>query len=108
MITSQASNGHVKVNYDDGGRERIDMTKQTWKILPASFATSLQDSTAPELSSTVSSVLVAMEQYFGNKPFLKHQVQGFEQFPQVNAFRKVGETFLNTVRTVPKTQVPAG
>lgn len=47
-----------------------------------------------------------MLEYFGNKPFLRHHAQGFDQFPLVNAYKAEEETFLKTARPVPKDKIP--
>lgn len=49
-----------------------------------------------------------MAKHFGNKSFMKHQAQGFDQFPIVNAFQREQDKFLKTVRPVLKNKVPAG
>lgn len=49
-----------------------------------------------------------MEDHFVNRTFLRHQAQGFEQFPLVNSRKTEEETFLKTVNIVPKHSVPHG
>ena len=61
-----------------------------------------------ELANSEGDVLSTMLEHFGNKSFLKHQAQGFEQFPLVIAYRKEEDTILKTVQPVPKCSVLAG
>lgn len=49
-----------------------------------------------------------MDKYFGNKPFLKHQDQGFEQFTQFNSDRVEEENFLKKVKIIHRDQNPIG
>lgn len=53
-------------------------------------------------------VLSALEDHFGNRTFLRHQNQGFEQFPTVNSYKTEEETFLKTVKIVLKHNVSHG
>lgn len=53
-------------------------------------------------------VLSVMEDKFENKTFLRHQAQGFEQLPLVNSYKTEEESFLKTVKIVPKKSVPHG
>lgn len=49
-----------------------------------------------------------MAEQFGNKPFIKHQAQGFEQFPVINSYNAEEESFLKTVQLPPRSQFPHG
>ena len=108
VIQSENNDGHLNVQYDDGDEKCLDMNNEKWKFLPASSAKCATNSVATELSSTEPTVLATVDKHFENKPFLKHEAQGFEQFPLVNAFAKEEVTFLKTVRSVPKDRVPSG
>ena len=46
-----------------------------------------------------------MLDHFGNKPFLKHHAQGFDQYPLANAYNEGEETFLKTVSPVTHDEV---
>lgn len=45
-------------------------------------------------------------QFFGNKPFLKFQAQGFEQFLMQSGYKDEEQSFLKTVEVIPKTNLP--
>lgn len=42
----------------------------------------------------------------GNRSFLRHHAQGFDQAPMVNAYREEEKKFLLNVRQVPRDAVP--
>lgn len=47
-----------------------------------------------------------MFQFFGNTPFLKFQAQGFEQYVFLSAYKQEQESFLKSVKIVPKESLP--
>ena len=49
-----------------------------------------------------------MLDYFGNKSFLKHHAQGFDQYPFFNAYEQEEGTFLKTVRPLAHNKIPPG
>ena len=50
--------------------------------------------------------LERMCEYFGNKPFLRFQAQGFEQCVLSKAYKAEEDEFIKTVEIVPKDKVP--
>lgn len=50
--------------------------------------------------------LKRMFNHFGNKPFLKFQAQGFQQYVISNAYKLEEEAFSKTVKVIPKSDVP--
>lgn len=61
-----------------------------------------------QVSSTEYIFIASMADYFGNKSFLKHQAQGFEQFPLINSYKQEEETFLKSAEIIPSHKIPAG
>ena len=107
-VESEAQDGLLHIQYDEGDTEQLDMTKEVW-----SFNDSLQASpcalpSALQVTSNEETVLTSMRDQFGNKPFLRHQAQGFDQYSLVNAYKAEEETFLKTVRSVTHDKVPKG
>lgn len=105
-VQSADDNGRFEIHYDDGDTENLELTNEHWKfasVLPASTG---RVADKLEVTSTESSVLSSMLENFGNKAFLIHQAQGFDQFPLVNAYKAEEETFLKTVRPVSKCKIP--
>ena len=60
------------------------------------------------MQSTEQKLLVSMMSYFGNKSFLKHHAQGFEQYPLFNSYKQEEDSFLKTVKIIPSSQLPSG
>ena len=107
-VHSEAEDGRLNVHYDDGDVECLNISNERWQFANALAASS---STFPEslkLTSKENEVLFSMVDYFGNKPFLKHHAQGFDQYPLANAYKLEEESFLKTVRPVPHDKIPAG
>lgn len=77
-------------------------------MLEASSANAELFSSETGMYSTEHAVLSKKQDHFGNKTFLRHDAQGFDQFPLVTAFKTEEETFLRTVKQVAKKDVPAG
>lgn len=102
---SEEDDGHLNIHYDDGGKECLDMTKEVWKYTESLSASSSTLTPELELKCAESDVLSSMVDYFGNKPFFRHQVQGFDQYVLFNSYQTEEETFLNTVRPFPHNKV---
>ena len=101
-------NGEFTVLYDDGDRERLNLSEEQWKFTStADASTACVSSHAMSANDIGQEELLRMKKYFGNKPFLKHQAQGFEQFSLVNSYRDEEATFLKTVSVVPRSEVPS-
>ena len=100
-VHSEAEEGRLNIHYDDGDEECLDISQEKWKFANALAASS---SALPEqlcVTSKGGDVLSSVVDHFGNKPFLKHHAQGFDQYPLFNAYKLEEETFLKTVRPVP-------
>ena len=95
IIQFANDDGRLNVDYDDGNSEFLDMSKKTCNLPQAGSANTKTNPAVIELSSSESDVLSDTTTHFGNKSFLKHQAQGFEQSPLLNAYRKEKETFSN-------------
>lgn len=102
-VSTLHRDGHVTVLYDDGEKERLRLGDERWNYEPTNISA---------LSSFVTNIdqepieLQRMMDHFRNKPFMRHQAQGFEQFPLVKSYRIEKDTFLKTVYTVPNSEVP--
>ena len=108
IVESEENDGRINVKYDDGDTECLDITKEVWKFNDSLTSSSSSFSNMLQVTSTENSVLSSMLEHFGNKPFMRHQAQGFEQFALVNAYKAEEETFLKTVRPVTHDKIPAG
>lgn len=104
-VHSEEEDGRLNIHYDDGGIENLDMSKEVWKFNDTISASSASTQTELQVTSTENSVLASMLEHFGNKPFLRHHAQGFDQYLLVNAYKTEEDTFLKTVRPVPHTEV---
>lgn len=99
----------MTIHYDNGDIEaNVDMTVAQWNYSDTIAANSSTVSADLAVSSTEQKVLSAMNEHFGNKPFMKHQAQGFEQYPLVNSYAIEEKTFLKTARSLYHRYVPDG
>ena len=111
-IKSMHQNGEVTVLYDDGMKERLEMGNEVWKYdnLATTANTGIikeaQENTETKVEDMEPHELNRMFQFFGNKPFLKFQAQGFEQYILSAAYKKEEESFLKTVKIIPKESLP--
>jgi len=101
-IKSATDDGRFDVHYDDGDKECLGKFSSTVQANTSSVPSEL------EVSSTEPTVLSSILEHFGNKSFLKHQAQGFEQFPLINAYQREEGTFLKTARIIPKDKSTSG
>lgn len=79
FVASKEDAGNLKIIHDDGETECLYMTQETGKFTSPVAANSSMFSTEQNVKSTEGDVLLTMTDTFGNKSFLKHQEQGFEQ-----------------------------
>lgn len=107
--------GFITVIYDDGERERLNFDNEIWRnesTTDSVCASSAQVDSVDLDLETVKDIepmeLKKMADYFGNKTFLKHQAQGFEQFVLHKAYDAEEAVFLKTVKIVPRGDVPNG
>ena len=107
-VESEAQDGRLQIHYDNGDTEQLDMKKEVWRFNNALPANSSILSPALQVVSNDGTVISSMREHFGNKPFQRHQAQGFDQYPLVNAYKAEDETFLKTVRPVTHDNVPKG
>lgn len=99
----------MTIHYDNGDIEaNVDMTAAQWNYSDTIAANSSTVSADLAVSSTEQKVLSAMNEHFGNKPFMKHQARGFEQYPLVNSYAIEEKTFLKTARSLYHRYVPDG
>ena len=106
-VASAQENGNLKIEYNDGDQECLDMTQEKWKFIESLIASAGTISTESQVQSTEQKVLSSMISYFGNKSFLKQQAQGFEQCPLFNSYKEEENSFLKTVKVIPSSQLPS-
>ena len=94
------------MHYDDGEKEFLDMSTEPWKLTTTVSANSCTTSSSISLVRTERDNLTSMLQNFGNKPFLKHEAQGFDQLLLSNSYKTEEESFMKTFRHVPIQYVP--
>ena len=92
--TRLCATSRINVNYDDGDIECLDIKKEVRKFTDSIASNFSALSNELQVTSTEDAVLTSMLEHFGNKPFIRHQAQGFEQFALVNAYKAEMETFL--------------
>ena len=104
----QEENGNLTINYEDGETECLNMTEEEWKYTNTINASSSNITTNLEVTCTEQEVLKNMVEHFGNKSFLKHKAQGFDQFSLVNSYKAEEENFLKTFKIVSNREIPDG
>lgn len=77
------------------------MSTETWKLTTTVSPNSGTTSSGIKPVTAEKDVLTSMLQNFGNKPFLKHEAQGFDQFPLFNSHKSEEGSIMKTVRPVP-------
>ena len=94
----------IRDRYDDGDNEALIINEENWR-----FSNSLHSSTVsalPMLESNEQVCIGKMFYFFGNKPFLRFQAQGFDQAALENAYSAEEAAFLKTVQPIPRSAVP--
>lgn len=104
-------NGEITVLYDDGEDEHLNMDKEIWKFdLSIATACASTGQAFNEIHENITDAepaeLKCMIKVFGNKSFLKHQAQGFEQYVLEKAYKAEEVVFLNTVKVIPHQDLP--
>lgn len=102
----------MTVNYDDGDRERLNLSDEIWHFEHSTMSASTSQSVnnqsgVPRVVDAEPDDLNLMEEHFGNKSFMKHQAQGFEQYTLNKSYDAEETSFLNTVKIVPHSDVPS-
>ena len=103
-VQSVESDGIRVVHYDDDDVEKLNLSTENWKYdATVSASTSGFSNT---LQSNEQEVLSDMLSALGNRSFLRHQAQAFDQSVIVNAYNKEEENFVANVKIVPRSSVP--
>ena len=105
-VTAISETGQHVISYDDGDTETLTMGDETWRFTPTMTASLIHS--LPSLESNEQEALKPIFDFFGNKPFLRHQAQGFDQAVLENAFQSELKSFLETVEQIPWSDVPDG
>ena len=106
QINTIYNNGEVDVLYDDGDVERLNLDNEAWEFTGESYFMPASSAELMEVTDKEPEVLREMMNHFGNKAFLLHQAQGFEQFPLVTSYNREEESFVKTVKIVSRDEVP--
>lgn len=105
--------GTVTIVYNDDVRERLILESKVWRFDKSSSATVINASSGEVRFSDNAdghaelAELNNMSKYFGNKPFLRHQTQGFRQFVILRSYAAEERVFLERDKGVPHCGVPA-
>lgn len=107
-IISAENNVQLNIQYNDGDVESIDLNNEDWKLyksLAENSSMVTNSATELQVDFSTSEVLSSMVEEFVNKPFLKHQSQNFEQFLLIKSYKEDEESFLMTVKVIPRNNV---
>ena len=106
-VVTDIDNGHHQIQYDDGDKETLEISNETWRFSDHDYSVQNAVACAVELFSSEQSDLKPMFEHFGNKPFLAYQAQGFPSYMLHNAYHEEEESFKRTVRVVARSTVPS-
>lgn len=107
VVTEVDETGHTIV-YDDGDVEIVDFSGEQWRFTGSQDGV-LESNTVSgltTLSRNEQEALGAMFKYFGNKPFMRHEAQGFSQAAIMSAYQREEDVFLENVKIVRRTTIP--
>lgn len=107
-VSQITESGEHVINYDDDDVETLTLSNETWRFKPSQSSLNAALGNFCTLPSDEQRILKEIMDVFGNKPFMGHQAQGFEQFPIVNAYRKEEDEFTKNVEVVKRSSVPPG
>lgn len=100
--------GNRVIVYDDADIEKLNISDEVWRYESSNALNANASLFSRTLPSNGKAVVKELMAAFGNKPFLLHHAQGFEQFVLVNAYRRKEEQFFKTAKRVPRHLVPNG
>lgn len=104
-VIAEEQNGSQTVVYDDGGIETLDFGRETWCYASSAKLLSICASSI-KLNSDAPMVLSSMFNFFGNKPFLRHQAQAFPAYILLNAYMTEECDFRKVVKETPLVEIP--
>lgn len=84
----------------------LDMSSETWKYPTVIMSKTSELNRTMKLSAREGEMISKLSDKFGNKPFLLHQIKFHEQFSIVDEYSTEEQTYLKSVRPVPKKKVP--
>lgn len=99
LVSQITDSGRHFITHDDDDVENLQMADGICRYESSPNAASENFS---KMSSDEQLVLKKIMDTFGNKRLLRHQVQGFEQFPIINAYRLEEDEFKKNVKIVKK------
>lgn len=102
-IKSINEKGLCTVRYDDEEEEHLDMSNETWRYEQAAQSASENITT---LESNDQVILAEMLEVLGQRPFLYHHAQSFEQAVMVKAYQREESQYLKHVNIVSRFSVP--
>lgn len=85
------------IHYDEGDVEKQSMQSEIWIYRNYHNNELVENPSSLQVVSNEDQVLQDFVELFGNKAILKHESQGFQQFPLLNTHEKEEEHFLRTV-----------
>lgn len=104
-VTSIEDDGRCTIEYDDEVRETLNMVDEVWRFEQQSVNASTLG-VIKTLTSNEQEVLSSMMEQLGQRPFLLHHAQGFEQSVLHNAYEREEQKYIATVKRVQRRQVP--
>lgn len=104
---------YVTVNYDDNEGDHLNPLMKNWHFESGDQTTSASTSQAmndwndaPRVLDVEPNGLKLLKEHFGNKSFMNHQAQGFEQYTLNKSYKAEKTSFLETVKCVPHCEEP--
>lgn len=103
-VVSSVENNVHHINYEDGDAESLKLEDEEWR-----FGATLSSSsvfTGHSLISNEQHVLSLMLETLGNKSFMRHHAQGFQQAVLYKAYQEQELEFVKRVSRIPISEVP--
>lgn len=108
--------GFITVNFDDGYINRINPAEEDWTFqyesdtdstIKSSSSKIERDSGPLSIMNIEPDVVRGLLNHFGNKSFMRHEAQGFEQCVLDKSFSDEEETFLKNVKVIFRADLPS-
>ena len=106
--------GNYMVLYDDEETETVKITDEQWRyeadVPQENLGTDTLQGGALEVVKTLTSnhqeVIQSMMDKLGQRPFMYHHAQGFDQSAMIKSYDAEEEKYISTVKRVPRRKVP--
>ena len=97
--------GRHQIKYDDGEQESLRLSDESWRKVDDNLH-NMSAFTGPTLASNEQDVLRNIMDTLGNKAFMRHHAEGYQQPVLIKAYNEEESEFLKTVSVIPRSALP--